>query len=144
MERKDLYITELIFNLNRFVEEAVVSHHASVVDTLPDEHYLMQKIVGEYKALTGMYGKPEALMKFAAEYSKFEVTKYDDLCNELLSDFLNLHNGLFVVNLSDSENIESTLEPPLKDCSSSLKLYTTTYIMPVDFSFGTVNFILSE
>lgn len=144
MERKDLYITELIFNLNRFVEESVISHHAAVVESLPDEVILMQKIVGEYKALTGMYGKPEAMMKFAAEYSKFEVTKYDDLCNELLSDFLNLHNGLFVVNLSDSENIESTLEPPVKKHEKPIQLFKTTYIVPIDFSFGTVNFILSE
>ena len=144
MERKELYITALIFNLNRFIEETVISHRTFVADSLPEGTILSQLIVGDYKAVTGLFGEPDALMKFAAQYSKFEVTRYDSLCNELLGDFLNLHNGLFVVNLSDSENIESSLEPPEMKNSGVIHLLKTTYIMPVQFSFGTINFVLSE
>ena len=105
MERKELYITALIFNLNRFIEETVISHRTFIADSLPECTILSQRIIGDYTAVTGIFGDPDTMMKFAAQYSKFEVTRYDSLFQELLGDFLNLHNGLFVVNLSDSESI---------------------------------------
>ena len=73
------------------------------------------------------------------------IGKYDEIINELAADFLNLHNGLFLVNLSETENIESTLTPPVSASNGEpLKAYSDTYVMPVDFNFGTVNFVLSE
>ncbi len=144
MKRKDMYIAELIFNLNRFVEESVISRPTTIVDSLPDSGLLFQKISGDYSAFTAIYGKPDVMMRFAAEYSKLKVTRYDHLCAELIGDFLNLHNGLFVVKLSDAENIESSLEPPIISDNDNYVLNGTTYIMPVEFKFGTLNFVLSE
>lgn len=145
MTKKSLYLAELIFNLNRFVDENITSRPTEIVDGIPENCHIAQGILGDYTAISALYAEPEVLTTFAAKYSKIELDHYDDIINELAADFLNLHNGLFLVNLSESENIESTLTPPVSDVNGEpIKPYSDTYVMPVDFKFGTVNFILSE
>ncbi len=145
MTRKSLYLAELIFNLNRFVDENITSKPTEIVDKIPDNCYIAQGITGDYNALSAVYAEPQVLTSFAASYSKLELDHFDDIINELAADFLNLHNGLFLVNLSETDNIESTLTPPVTDSNGEpLKSYSATYIMPVVFKFGTVNFVLSE
>ena len=145
MTRKSIYLAELIFNLNRFVDDNITSRPTEIVHEIPESCHIAQGITGDYNAISALYAEPEVLLTFAAKYSKMELDHYDDIINELAADFLNLHNGLFLVNLSESENIESTLTPPISDENGDpIKPYTDTYVMPVDFRFGTVNFILSE
>ena len=72
------------------------------------------------------------------------VTAYDDLAKEVILDFLNLHNGLFVVDLSKEDSIELSLEPPIQeDTDFSLRMGHITAI-PVQFSFGKLTFLLIE
>ena len=145
MTRKSLYLAELIFNLNRFVDDSITSRPTKIVSEIPPEAFISQSILGDYNAISAMYASPDVLTRFAAKYSKMELESYDDIINELAADFLNLHNGLFLVNLSETENVESTLTPPLSnDKGEPLKAFSDTYIMPVEFKFGTVNFVLSE
>ena len=145
MTRKSIYLAELIFNLNRFVDENITSRPTEIVHDIPEGCHIAQGITGDYNALSAIYAEPEVLTIFAAKYSKIELDHYDEIINELAADFLNLHNGLFLVNLSETENIESTLTPPVSASNGEpLKAYSDTYVMPVDFNFGTVNFVLSE
>jgi len=59
-------------------------------------------------------------------------------------DFLNLHNGLFHVNMSNSYSIELGLEPPAFGSDRMLNISGSTYIFPVLFPFGVVNILLQE
>ncbi len=143
--RKDAYMSELLFNLNRFVEDSAASQKLKGVKTLPENCFLSQNITGDYQAFTALYADEEVLTEFAARYSKFELDHYDSIVNELAADFMNLHNGLFVVNLSDTEDVESSLEPPvLEPPAKPFTLHEKIWILPVKFSFGIVNFVLSE
>ncbi len=145
MSRKSIYLAELVFNLNRFVDKDITSRPTEIVQKIPDNCHIAQGITGDYTALSALYAEPQVLTDFAAMYSKIELDHYEEIVNELAADFLNLHNGLFLVNLSESENVESTLTPPVSnEKSGPIELYSDTYVMPVDFTFGTVNFILSE
>lgn len=144
MEQKDLYVAELVFNLSRFVEDETIPQPYIAASALPKECYLSQNIIGDYNACTALYGSEEVLCDFARAYSKFDIDGYDDLTREILADFLNLHNGLFAVNLSDAQKIECTLLPPNTTPGTQPELKSHTYIMPVEFTFGTVNFVLSE
>ncbi len=145
MSRKSLYLSELIFNLNRFVDENITTRPAETVEKIPENCYISQGITGDYNALSALYAEPKVLTDFAASYSKMELDHYDDIIDELAADFLNLHNGLFLVNLSETENVESTLTPPVSNSGTGpLKSFSDTYVLPVEFKFGTVNFVLSE
>ncbi len=145
MSRKSIYLAELIFNLNRFVDKNITSRPTEIVREIPKSCHIAQGIKGDYNALSALYAEPEVLTSFAAMYSKIELSNYEEIVNELAADFLNLHNGLFLVNLSEAENVESTLTPPITgENGEVIELLSDTYVMPVDFTFGTVNFILSE
>ena len=66
-----------------------------------------------------------------------------EMADAAAGEFLNLHNGLFTVNMSNDKGIELNLTPQdfaktqySNDSKPALKI-------PLSFSFGTVNFLLS-
>ncbi len=148
MTKQSLYVAELVFNLNRFVDERIRSRPTTILDRIPDQCFIGQTITGDYQAITGIYAEKDVLTTFAVKYSKIELEKYDSIVPELAADFMNLHNGLFLVNLSDSEHVESSLLPPMMDPDKNISAPDhdpqTVYQMPVEFDFGVVNFILAE
>ena len=62
-----------------------------------------------------------------------------------LEDFLNLHNGLFTVNMSNNYSIELQLSPPQIHDEDLIDLRpdATSYLFPVLYPFGTIYFLLS-
>ena len=57
---------------------------------------------------------------------------------------MNLHNGLFVVDLSKEDAIELSLEPPIyEDVDFELALGNVATI-PIQFTFGELLFFLIE
>ncbi len=146
MTKQSLYVAELVFNLNRFVDDKISSLPTTILDKMPDQCFIGQSITGDYQAVTGVYGDEDALTAFAVKYSKIELERYDSIVPELAADFMNLHNGLFLVNLSEAEHIESSLLPPMMNPEETLSASDsqTIYLMPVEFEFGIINFVLSE
>lgn len=142
MAQKDLFLAELVFTLASQVQEDISSSPINPVDSLPDECFISQCITGDYSAYTALYGDDDVLTAFASAYSKFEVD--DDIKNEILADFLNLNNGRFAVSLSDTLALECSLTVPIFTPPGERQLLENTYVIPITFSFGTVNFVLSE
>lgn len=145
MSKKDLYMAELIFNLGRFVEQPLGLGPEERLSQIPETCYISQHIKGDYTAMTGVYGSDDVLKSFAEKYSKMDLSSEPGLTGELIADFLNLHNGLFIVNLSESENIESTLTVPSFDPNAAPgDIFGELYSVSVEFPFGTLCFLLSE
>ena len=144
MMHKDLYIAELVFILNRFVQEDITVHAIKYVKELPAECYLSQNIVGDYEAYTAIYGSEDALNLFAKKYSEFNMLEFNELSKEVILDFLNLLNGNFVVNLSAARDVECTLTLANTSNLSDQLLFSDTCIIPIDFVFGQINFVFSE
>lgn len=142
MQYKDLYVTELLQNIKNFVTEGISCKQATSLECIPPACYIIQYVTGEYSAFSGIVAPQEVLNAFAAAYAKFDID--ESMTGEILADFLNLSNGRFAVSLSDTLSIESTLSVPEFTPPGNPKGYTDTYCLPVDFPFGTVNFIFSE
>lgn len=142
MAQKDLFIAELVLNLSSQVQEDISPKPAYVADSLPDDCFISQEITGDYKAYTALFGDADVLKAFATAYAKFDVD--EEIKNEILADFLNLHNGHFAVSLSDTLSVECSLTVPVFTPPGDRHLSEITYIIPIVFSFGTVNFVLSE
>ena len=139
------YVEKLVTDVSLYVDSSIVVENIETVDKYKAGQELSQDITGVPSAYSAIDGEPDVLVQFAEQYAKLGIDSFDILAKEALLDFLNLHNGLFLVNLSEAENVESTLTPPVSDEKNGpIELYSYTYVMPVDFAFGTVNFILSE
>lgn len=142
MSYKDIFLAELVFSLAEHVSDEVTPQPTIKVNTLPSECHISQQITGECSAVTAIFGEHSALAAFASQYAKFEVT--DDILGEILADFLNMNNGSFAVSLSDTFEMECSLSVPEFSDGAIVPILPNTYITPVEFEYGTVNFVFSE
>jgi hypothetical protein len=79
---------------------------------------------------------------FASRYVGDEFLEYDEYVRASMEDFLNLHNGLFVVNASNVASLELTITAPETVTDPVIAFENRTYHFPVLYSFGTVHYIL--
>lgn len=137
------YLTLLLKNLVRFIGDDFTPMDADYSSDRTFTNCIAQKITGGLEAMTVIDADSEAAVKFASRFAKEEITEYDDYAQACLSEFLNLHNGLFAVNVSNEEGTELNLDPQAYYDSLNVSELKNAYIVPICFSFGTVNFIIS-
>ena len=81
----------------------------------------------------------EFAKRFAGE-TFGDITGYE---NETVGEFLNVVNGLFAVNQSNEGGAELSMTPQKAIESSKISFEKPAYCIPVVFSFGEVDFIVS-
>ena len=69
---------------------------------------------------------------------------YDEYVQASLEDFLNLQNGLFIVNVSNTSNTELTLGAPEHITVSPIQFSGRTLHIPVLYTFGTIDFYMER
>ncbi|HAG69973.1 MAG TPA: hypothetical protein DCL38_08365 [Lachnospiraceae bacterium] len=142
-----IYIERLTENIKEHANPDMKLLPVITYDAYELSEELSQEITGYPSAFSAINGDPETLVKFAEDYARVGIDKFDDLCREALLDFLNLINGLFVVYLSQNNIFELSLNAPNRD-KNSVALDSDThgdiYAIPVEFSYGVVTFVLAE
>ena len=141
-----LYMDRLTENIKQHANENMRLVDVQYYDEYELDDELSQEITGVPAAYSAIAGAPEVLVQFAEDYARVGIDQYDDLCKEALLDFLNLINGLFIVYLSKNNISELSLNAPTKSHRVRLKAGKDGKIaaIPVEFSYGTVTFILVE
>lgn len=137
-----MYLELLFNNFVRFVGEDFTILGCEECTAFPTECCITQQVVGDYSinAYISMF-KPTAI-EFASRYVGDRFTEYDEYVQASMEDFLNLHNGLFIVNVSNEASIELSLTAPEVVEQPILDFTNRAYHFSVLYSFGTVNFIL--
>ena len=96
------YIEKLVSDISLYVDSSIVVENISTVDKYKASQELSQDITGIPSAYSAIDGEPAVLTQFAEQYSKLGIDSFDALAKEALLDFLNLHNGLFIVSEESS------------------------------------------
>lgn len=140
------YIRKLIVNLLAYVNDDFSVGNIELVNEYAANRELSQEITGVPSAYSAIDSDESALIHFADDYSKMGIKEYDALAKESILDFLNLHNGLFVVELSKSNICELMLSAPKQNgaflmTSPVMGMIT---VIPITFSYGTIKFLLCE
>ena len=140
------YIQKLILDLLTYVSEEISVGEIELVESYYTNKELSQEITGVPAAYSALDADEAVLIAFAKAYAKMDITEYDVLAKESLLDFLNLHNGLFVVQLSKLNICELSLSVPKQNGAFLMTSPATGKItvIPVTFSFGTIRFLLCE
>ena len=102
-----------------------------------------QRISGGLSAITIIEADEFTSAEFASRFANEHIETNNDYAKDCISEFLNLHNGLFAINVSNEEGIELKLEPQSYYDKLTLDDIGGAYVIPVNFSFGMVNFIIS-
>ncbi len=142
------YIEKLVYNISMYVDADFSLGKVEILNEYSGRCELSQAITGIPSAFSCVEGREDTLAEFAKRYSQLEITSYDLLARESLLDFLNLHNGLFVVMLSKSNICELSLDAPEQNQNGNptidLSEAKSITVIPVIFEYGTVKFYLCE
>ncbi|QOY35625.1 hypothetical protein AWH56_023615 [Anaerobacillus isosaccharinicus] len=94
------YIVLLVKNIERHLHEKTFVEE---LKELPTGYPLTanQKIVGEYSLDTYFMLNEQAFIKLASIFAEEVLTEIDELCISAVLEYLNLHNGIFIVNEVD-------------------------------------------
>lgn len=138
------YVNILFKDLIRFIGDDFTP--LSAADTSCCNTALVQKISGGFDAETSIMADDAALTAFASRYAEEELTENDEYTKDVVSEFLNLSNGLFTVNVSNSAGKELTLSPQQVQNAADVTAIKAKYTLrvPVAFPFGTVIFSIAE
>jgi len=136
------YIELLFNNFVRFIGEDFIALPPDICTEFPVEHCVSQSINGKYAAKTYLNMDEDTAIAFASRYTNEEFKKFNEYVAASLEDFLNLHNGLFVVNVSNDHNKEHTLGILENINGSIIGFDHITYHFPIYYSFGIVHFLL--
>ena len=138
---KTTFTTLLFNNLIRFIGDDFTPLRGEDFPEYPTEFCVSQEIKGRLHLKLYIDMPKESCLEFASRYVGEDFTEFDEYVEASLMDFLNLHNGLFCVNKSNSDNIELTLEPPMVEEGPLLVFDQPSTVMPIIYPFGVVNFI---
>ena len=136
------YVSMLFKNLIRFIGGDFTPMEAHGLDGALS-NVICQKISGGMNAVTIVATDPTAMAEFASRFAKEHLIANDEYTQACVSEFLNLHNGLFAVNISNDTGIELQLEPQSYEENIDAGGLEEACVIPVFFSFGMVNFIIS-
>lgn len=137
------FVSLLFNNLVRFIgDDFTPLEPVSVLNSSDNTYQTTQSITGPFTADTSIVADESALIAFASRYADEEFTELDEYVTASACDFINLHNGLFTVNVSNSKEIELKLTPPYTEKGvqdSDKKLF----VLPICYPFGTIFFSIT-
>lgn len=137
------YVTLLFKNLIRFIGDDFTPLEAAVVNNIESDYIVRQKIGGKYHADICIASSEAEYISLAERFSKENFDEVNDFVDAIAGEFLNVTNGLFIVNESNENGIELSLEPQELVKSSGISFERPAFCIPVTFSFGEVDFIIS-
>jgi hypothetical protein len=135
------YVSLLFKNLIRFVGDDFVPNKVEKLDSTASG--AKQRIKSGLSAITIIDADENTMVEFASRFANEALTMNDEYTKACISEFLNLHNGLFAVKLSNNEGIELELEPQNYYEQMDLSELGNLYVFPVSFTFGNINFIVA-
>ena len=100
----------LLNNLIRFIGDDFTLISPSNCREYPTNYCISQKLNGPFSVRTYIDLPEDTCIAFASRYVDEEFTEFDEYVSSSLEDFLNLHNGVFSVNMSNEYSMELELE----------------------------------
>ncbi|MFZ7101458.1 MAG: hypothetical protein ACOWWO_02225 [Peptococcaceae bacterium] len=135
------YITLLIKNIIRFIDSSPQVDSYSVQECYHARWLTFQKIKGEINLYTALAADTEVFLQMAGKFAGENFNELTELARASLGEFLNLHNGIFLVNMSD-QGLELEMKPQMFCGDHKITGLEKGYIVPIRLSFGKLDLIL--
>jgi len=135
------YISLFFKNMIRFIDPNLHIDHVETIDHRTYDTIIKQDIIGSKRIYTGFAGTSDNLRKFASRYADEVFNSLDDYAQDALGEFLNLNNGLYLVNLSNY-GVELSLQIQSVEKNFTIEA-NKVYAIPFHTSFGSVDLLIS-
>lgn len=145
LSSQEISLFHLFLNsLIRFIGDDFTIVPPSICTEYPTNYCVSQKIQGRFSTHSYLDIPESCCIDFASRYVGENFTEFDEYVRASVEDFLNLYNGLFLVNMSNDYSLELTLEPPVTEEAETLLVFNEeTYLLPIVYPFGTIYFLLT-
>ncbi|KOS66449.1 hypothetical protein AEA09_17025 [Lysinibacillus contaminans] len=135
------YLSLFAKNMIRFIDDQVYFEIDTLENPQSENWVVRQVIVGEAPLFTAIGANEEAFLHIASIYAEEELTEVDDLAEDAVSEFLNLHNGIYLVNMSNW-GTELTMNP--QEVVKNATVSGDVFLVSVNTSKGSFQLILSD
>jgi hypothetical protein len=140
------YVALFLRNINRLLNDVPVLD-SSVVRPLGasesiDGWLVTQKMAGSDNLLTGMVLDDTVLLELARRFSEEDLQSIDSLTQDSAAEFLNVHNGIFIINMSN-RGVKLELGAPSIVQESKIAVHSG-YRMSLQLSFGKIDLVLGK
>jgi hypothetical protein len=135
------YVKLFAKNLIRFIDDQVHLEVSDIEEGQQDKWLVHQAIVGESPLFTAMTANEEVFLHIASKHAEEELTEVDELAKASVSEFLNLTNGIYLVNMSNW-GVELNMKP--QAINENAKVTGELTCIKVHTSFGSFQLILSN
>ena len=137
------YVSLFLKNMIRFIDPNIRIDRVIKVDNFNAIHMVKQSIKGEQEIFTGIFAEEEPFLSLAGIYAEEKFDEVDDFAKDAAGEFLNLHNGIFVVNLSN-DGVEMNLN--IQEYVRDVKITTekNLYQIPIYTSNGVIDILVGE
>ena len=137
------YTILLIKNLVRFIDSGLRIKNYNETREYSVSRGAYQNITGDKNIFTGVFADDKEFTFFAKKYAGIEIEDTDELVEDSAAEFVNLQNGIFLVNCSD-DGIELEMKPQNVLKNQQINFSGDFYVISVEFNFGEVDFILAK
>lgn len=137
------YIILFYRNLIRFIDRIVHVGSAQRLNNKKYDFMVSQNILSGDSYITGIAGDAEVLKVLAGIYAEETFEKMDDYAIDACGEYLNLHNGLFLVNQSEVDK-KYELTSQQHNANFTMEGEVEMYRVPMTTSFGTFDMIIGK
>ncbi|MGE5372656.1 MAG: chemotaxis protein CheX [Solirubrobacterales bacterium] len=128
-------------NIIRFLGELAMIEEQLSTKGFEAPVMVTQEIHGGVSLHTALAMDEETFLTMARKYSGLKMDAGSELADASITEFLNLNNGLFIVNLSNN-GVDCDLTPP--EITRNCQLTTDQgFVIPFYLGSGTINLIIS-
>jgi len=137
------YTALLLKNIVRLLDESPFLKKETLPDKYSGEWLVCQEILGEYHLYTSIAADKKTILNLASKFAGEQFTELDEMAKASITEFLNVHNGVFLVNMSN-QNIELQMNPQEIYPNINIEKNNGTYIIPIYLTQGKVYLIISN
>ncbi len=135
------YVTLLMKNVIRFIDDNPTVEINQLKSDLSTEWYVEQEILGKINILTGIAADTNIFVKMAGKFAQEDIDEPDELAQASVGEFLNLQNGIFLVNMSNN-GVELEMSPQMVSRDYTLNCPEKAYIVSCHLIWGKFDVIL--
>lgn len=136
------YVTLLIKNIIRFIDDNPAVEINQLYSDLTSDWYTYQEITGRISMCTGIACDRLVFVKLAGKFAQEDIIEADELAQASVGEFLNLHNGIFLVNMSNN-GVELEMKPQTVAEGYTLKITGKAYIISCHMTWGKFDLIIN-
>jgi hypothetical protein len=137
------YLSLFVKNIVRFIDTDFKIRSITPINEYKIQWGTYQEIIGENKLHTYIATDEKTFINLAGRYVKENYVTNNEYVQASIGEFLNLVNGIYLVNMSNEDiELELTAQTLLSD--HNLTNLSEAFCIPIEFSFGTINIIISR